>query len=337
MQRGEKEHITFSVIVPVYNVQNYLPSCVKSVVEQPGPADWECILVDDGSTDTSGRMCDAFAEQIPGVVVIHKENAGVAAARNTGLLAARGDWVLFLDGDDFWQPAMLDELRRTLAEAPGYDWYVGRYLELDEATGQTAPPALPYAPGGYHSEDYAERVAHLYDTCHWTVWKYCLRRAWLEQHHLRFWPQSVWGEEIPFNLLMVSHCEKIYFADFTMLTYRVNRAGGLMTGSLPKHFAGIVGTMRGFARLRATGRCDNALYDEFRRRTANAFWPEARAAATRDAEVRRACVPWVDRCRALYDYGEQAKGRADWVLFRWLLKLFGARFALWAAARMKRG
>ena len=64
----------FSIIIPVYNVQNYLSACVKSVVEQPGPRDWECILVDDGSTDQSGAMCDALAAELPGLQVIHREN-----------------------------------------------------------------------------------------------------------------------------------------------------------------------------------------------------------------------------------------------------------------------
>ena len=84
----------FSIIIPVYNVQNYLSACVKSVVEQPGPRDWECILVDDGSTDQSGAMCDALAAELPGLQVIHRENGGLAAARNTGLKAATGDWLL---------------------------------------------------------------------------------------------------------------------------------------------------------------------------------------------------------------------------------------------------
>ena len=100
----------FSIIIPVYNVQNYLSACVKSVVEQPGPRDWECILVDDGSTDQSGAMCDALAAELPGLQVIHRENGGLAAARNTGLKAATGDWLLFLDSDDAMAPGLLAQM-----------------------------------------------------------------------------------------------------------------------------------------------------------------------------------------------------------------------------------
>ena len=108
----------FSIIIPVYNVQNYLSACVKSVVEQPGPRDWECILVDDGSTDQSGAMCDALAAELPGLQVIHRENGGLAAARNTGLKAATGDWLLFLDSDDAMAPGLLEQLRGALTAHP---------------------------------------------------------------------------------------------------------------------------------------------------------------------------------------------------------------------------
>lgn len=329
--------IRFSVIVPVYNVQRYLPLCVKSVAEQPGPPDWECILVDDGSTDACGALCDAFAAEIPGVVALHQKNQGLAAARNTGIAAAKGEWLLFLDSDDEWAPDMLAHLRRTLEEHPGYDWYVARYLSLDEADGVLREPAaVRLVPGGFESGDYAARVARLYDSAHWSVWKFCLRRQFLAESGVTFWPGVVWAEDYPFDLLLLRHCHRLYFADFVMTHYRENRAGSLMNANLPKHFTGILAALRGFAQLFAEGGCLPAERTEILRRTANAFWPEARAAACRDKSVRHACAPLIDQCKPLYDYGDQCRGRADWALFRWLLKLFGARFALWAAGLLKR-
>ena len=132
----------FSIIVPVYNVQNYLAACVKSVAEQPGPRDWECILVDDGSTDASGQICDVLAAEIPGLRVLHQQNGGLANARNTGLAAAKGEWVLFLDSDDAMAPGLLETLRRELAAHPDFDWFIGKHLEW-QPDGTLTEPISP--------------------------------------------------------------------------------------------------------------------------------------------------------------------------------------------------
>lgn len=341
MRRDEQTPIRFSVIVPVYNVENYLSACVKSVVEQPGAPDWECILVDDGSTDQSGRMCDFFAETCPGVVALHRENGGLAAARNTGLDAARGEWILFLDSDDLWPAGMLQNLRAALDAAPGYDWYVGRYLELDGAAPKsepTAPPLPDFVPGPFTDADYAERVEKLYTSGNWSVWRFCIRRAFLESTGVRFWPKVVWAEDYPFDLLLLHHCIRLYFLDFPLTVYRVNRAGSLLNSNLPKHFVGILAARKGFRKLFArpdAGGFGAAEQQEVWRRVANVFWPQARAAAVKDKATRRACAPLIARCRDLYNKGEQASGRTDWVLFRWMLTLLGPRAGLWLAAHLK--
>ena len=88
-----------SVIVPVYNAENTLRACVDSVLAQTA-ADFELILIDDGSRDASGLICDAYAEQDERIRVIHQKNAGVSAARNAGMDQARGEYVLVVDSDD---------------------------------------------------------------------------------------------------------------------------------------------------------------------------------------------------------------------------------------------
>lgn len=91
----------FSIIVPVYNVEKYLHECVKSVLEQTF-CDFELILVDDGSSDSCPQICDQYVEADSRVRVIHKQNGGLSSARNAGLDAAVGEYVLFLDSDDYW-------------------------------------------------------------------------------------------------------------------------------------------------------------------------------------------------------------------------------------------
>ena len=89
-----------SVIVPVYKVENYLDCCVQSIVNQTY-SNLEILLIDDGSPDASGAMCDAWAEKDSRIRVIHQENAGGGAARNAGLDAARGERIAFVDSDDY--------------------------------------------------------------------------------------------------------------------------------------------------------------------------------------------------------------------------------------------
>ena len=89
-----------SIIVPCYKVEQYLPNCIESVINQSYP-NWELILIDDGSPDQSGNICDEYAIRDSRIKVNHKQNAGVAAARNSGIGLATGDYATYLDGDDF--------------------------------------------------------------------------------------------------------------------------------------------------------------------------------------------------------------------------------------------
>lgn len=103
----------FSIIVPVYNAERYLRECLESVLAQT-MQDWECICVDDGSTDGSGAILDEYAARDKRFRVIHKANEGVAVARNTGLEHARGEWITWLDADDEYAPWRLEEAARII-------------------------------------------------------------------------------------------------------------------------------------------------------------------------------------------------------------------------------
>ena len=100
-----------SIVVPVYNVEAFLRKCVDSLSHQDiGREEYEIILVDDGSTDTSGAICDEIAREISNVVVIHKSNGGLSSARNAGIDAAAGDFIQFVDSDDYLNPGVLGGL-----------------------------------------------------------------------------------------------------------------------------------------------------------------------------------------------------------------------------------
>lgn len=103
-----------SIISPVYNVEKYLEACVNSILKSTF-ADFELILVDDGSTDRSGAICDDYQEKDQRVKVIHQANAGVSAARNAGLKASKAEYITFVDSDDVVHPSMLETLMEAIS------------------------------------------------------------------------------------------------------------------------------------------------------------------------------------------------------------------------------
>lgn len=111
------EQCLISIIVPVYNVEKYLPKCLETIAMQTYD-NIEIILVDDGSTDSSGGICDELAERDRRVTVIHQRNQGVAKARNQGVKQASGKYILFVDGDDFIHPQLTETLYNTLVADP---------------------------------------------------------------------------------------------------------------------------------------------------------------------------------------------------------------------------
>lgn len=143
-----------SIIVPVYQVERYLRACIESVLCQTH-REWELILVEDGSPDRCGVICDEYAKNDARITVMHKENGGLSSARNAGLCRATGEYILFLDGDDFWaEPEGLARLIPQLTSDVvvfGFSkWYEpngaerGRWIGPDIAEGCRSP-------GGRHS------------------------------------------------------------------------------------------------------------------------------------------------------------------------------------------
>jgi len=101
-----------SVIVPVYNAEKYLEECVESILQQSF-ASIEILLINDGSRDSSGIMCDSFAKKDSRIRVFHKDNGGVSSARNLGLDNARGEWICFVDSDDWLEQGYFEVLNES--------------------------------------------------------------------------------------------------------------------------------------------------------------------------------------------------------------------------------
>lgn len=111
------------IIVPVYNAEKLLKRCVDSILMQTNP-NWNMILVDDGSIDNSGKICDYYAQEYNGIIAIHKPNGGVSSARNVGIDNSSNEYIMFIDSDDWVQPNLIEKLFSTKSKA---DVIVGGY------------------------------------------------------------------------------------------------------------------------------------------------------------------------------------------------------------------
>ena len=132
----ESEQPLISIIVPVYDVEPYVARCIESIMSQTHK-NLQILLINDGSTDKSGVICDDYAKKDSRITVNHQENAGVSSARNTGLDAAKGDWIGFVDSDDWIQPDMYEKLLEEAQKSDKDIAICGFSIQSDDGKRQT--------------------------------------------------------------------------------------------------------------------------------------------------------------------------------------------------------
>jgi glycosyltransferase involved in cell wall biosynthesis len=139
----------FSIVIPAYNVAGYIEKCMDSILAQTF-RDFEVIIVDDGSTDDTPMICDRYAQLDDRTTVIHKNNKGVSAARNTGIEKVQGEFILFFDGDDFTEPYTCEELFRIAREKDADTVIYGYHRFENGKVKETCPPI--FDEGHYRGE-----------------------------------------------------------------------------------------------------------------------------------------------------------------------------------------
>lgn len=217
----------FSVIVPIYNVAPFLRQCIDSVICQK--TEFEVILVDDGSTDGSGLICDEYAEKYCFIKVIHQKNQGLAGARNTGLENASGDWIVFLDSDDWLEYNTLSVLEKYMIAHPAemYCFNMQRNAE-DGSVGEK----IIFFPenGTIKLMDEEQRFCFFFEEFmqYHIGWEVCTRvfsREILEKSKLRFRPtQEVFAEDYLFTFQYLLRIRKIGMICNLLYHYRQRSA-----------------------------------------------------------------------------------------------------------------
>lgn len=196
-----------SIIVPIYKVEQYLPRCIDSILAQTF-TDFELLLIDDGSPDNSGKICDEYAKKDRRVRVFHKENGGVSSARNLGLDNSKGKWIVFGDADDWFTEYALEILINKSTEA---DTVLGNSFQFynDKYT-----PVLCYNQGIF--DNVISKVFHF------ALWGYLLSSATIKSHHIRFVEGLAFSEDKVFLLEYCLYCKKMVFINEIVYVYRIN-------------------------------------------------------------------------------------------------------------------
>ena len=214
-----------SVIVPVYKTEKYLPECIESILAQTFP-DFELILVDDGSPDNSGKICDDYATRDSRIRVFHKENGGVSSARNLGLDNARGEWIAFVDSDDTVGEKYLEHLWGGNADSAGPDartLVVSGLVYLDE-TGSEVESLRFHAGTGPVCETFRNRELYR----HGYPFAKLFRNRTLRDAHVRFDPEVSLAEDMLFMEDYLRVADSVTFrADFRDYRYYRFRPGSL--------------------------------------------------------------------------------------------------------------
>lgn len=231
-----------SVIIPVFNAGRFLEECVESVLSQTFP-DFDVCLVDDGSTDGSGNLCDSLAAQNEKVRVIHMDgNRGVSVARNRGIEETQGTWVCFVDGDDWVTSAYLKELAVAVEDGECDLAVAGlRSVRAGKKDEMAVPPPMELESCSGKEEDWVRLfrsfllfgpVAKLY------------RRELLNRYSIRFPEDICYGEDLEFNMAYLKCAGRLRTVDRASYSYRRAERDTLSTRFIPEKFTWIVRQFR---------------------------------------------------------------------------------------------
>ena len=224
-----------SVIIPVYNVENYLDQCVQSVVNQT-ISNWELILIDDGSTDRSGELCDQFARQDPRIQVCHNRNSGPSYSRNVGLTMAQGAYLLFVDSDDYLEPNACEFLLNIAIDKPQIVFF-GYYTEA-VFRGEDSVQIKNNISDNYYmtNTDFKSQYCNLSrECCVNPVWNKMYSSEFVKKYHAQFPVGVNAAEDLVFNMALYPYVNKVVTRSVP-LYHHVNHGNSICSSFNPTRF-----------------------------------------------------------------------------------------------------
>lgn len=218
------ESLKYSIVIPVYNVENQIENCIKSIVKQ-NYSNYEIIMVDDGSTDGSGKKCDELSYLNNNIKVIHQVNKGVSEARNIGLSESQGNYILFFDPDDYISGELFLELDKNLQSK--CDLLIFGYW--DELNDGIKIPMRFDRDLMLNKNQFQKKFIELFETSMlYTVWNKVYRKSFLIENKIKFEKFS-FGEDTRFNLKVYSAITECQLISKSFYHYTIGRTDSATT------------------------------------------------------------------------------------------------------------
>ena len=204
----ENNNIKVSIIMPVYKVEEYVGKAIESIQAQT-LTDWEFLIVDDGTPDRSGEICDEYAVKDSRIKVIHKENGGAPSARNMAIEIAKGEYFYFLDSDDWAEPTMLEDMYNLAKRDNAQLVVAGFYIDTYIGNGQFMTDNYVVEDAVYpDKETFRKNAYKLFDkNLLYTPWNKLFEAKYVMENNLRF-PTTFW-DDFPFNVSVVRNVERV--------------------------------------------------------------------------------------------------------------------------------
>ena len=216
-----------SIIVPIYKVEKYLPVCIESILSQTFE-DFELVLVNDGSPDNSSKICAHYAELDSRIKVINKKNGGLSDARNAGLEVASGEFIIFVDGDDYMKEMSLGKVMSCLKEvSDDIDMLICPLIK----TYPKKENVIDYLPidddlGLFDQKDTLLKMV-ISKTTFWGAGKNIYRNSIIKHNNLRFEKNLIGAEDCEFFMRYIRYCKKNYLINIPIVHYRLEREGSI--------------------------------------------------------------------------------------------------------------
>lgn len=201
--------MTFSIIIPAYNCEKTLATTVDSV-RTSGLYDYEILLIDDGSRDSTPALCDRLCKAYPEVRCIHQQNAGVSAARNRGMAEANGEYLWFVDADDTVEALNLESIRQAISDGADCIMFGMQFLYLRNRKEIMQETLSCGSPVTLTPENMGQHFRALFEKNYFTaIWNKLIRKSVLTENGLCFDCSLINYEDLHFSLLLLAHCKKV--------------------------------------------------------------------------------------------------------------------------------